>query len=204
MRTLPDKAFSLAIADPPYGIREAGGQTGGSGKLKGRVFNNGRIDRWDNAPSAEFFSELLRVSENAIIWGGNYFALPPTRCFVCWDKVQPWENFSQVEFAWTSFSGPALLFRYDNRTGGKIHPTQKPVELYAYLLQKFATTGGGNFRPDDGQPVVTHSGAQVGFRLRRMRARRRLLRPRLRTLRARMPRHQRGGERQTLPADTII
>lgn len=163
MRTLPDKAFSLAIADPPYGIREAGGQTGGSGKLKGRVFNNGRIDRWDNAPSAEFFSELLRVSENAIIWGGNYFALPPTRCFVCWDKVQPWENFSQVEFAWTSFSGPALLFRYDNRTGGKIHPTQKPVELYAYLLQKFATTGGVIFDPMMGSQSSRIAAHKLGF-----------------------------------------
>ena len=67
MRTLPDKAFALAIADPPYGIRDAGGQTGGSGKLKGRVFNNGYIDRWDKAPSREFFTELQRVCENVII-----------------------------------------------------------------------------------------------------------------------------------------
>lgn len=71
MRTLPDKAFTLAIADPPYGIRDAGGQTGGSGKLKGRVFNNGYIDRWDKAPSDEFFNELRRVARNVIIWGGQ-------------------------------------------------------------------------------------------------------------------------------------
>ena len=81
------------------------------------------------------------MSKNQIIWGGNYFDLPPTRCFVCWDKVQPWENFSQVEFAWTSFDYPAKLFRFDNRTGDKIHPTQKPVELYAYLLKTFAKKG---------------------------------------------------------------
>ena len=147
MRTLPDNYFQLAIADPPYGIRDAGGQTGGSGKLKGRVFNNGYIDRWDKAPSKDFFNELQRVSENVIIWGGNYFDLPPTRCFICWDKVQPWENFSQVEYAWTSFESPAQLFRFDNRTGDKIHPTQKPVELYAYLLKKYANEGDRIFDP---------------------------------------------------------
>ena len=147
MRTLPDGAFQLAIADPPYGIRDAGGQTGGSGKLKGRVFNNGRIDRWDKAPSQEFFTELRRVSRHVIIWGGNYFPLPPSRCFICWDKVQPWENFSQVEMAWTDFDGPAQLFRYDNRTGDKIHPTQKPVALYAWLMRKYAVAGGVIFDP---------------------------------------------------------
>ena len=147
MRSLPDKCFQLAIADPPYGIRDAGGQTGGMGKLKNRIFTNGKIDRWDKAPSEEFFAELERVSVNRIIWGGNYFPLPPSRCFICWDKVQPWENFSQVEFAWTSFDGPAKLYRYDNRTGDKIHPVQKPIDLYAYLLQWFAKEGDRIFDP---------------------------------------------------------
>ena len=147
MRTLPDKCFALAIADPPYGIRDSGGSTGGSGKLKGRVFNNGYIDSWDKAPAQAFFDELCRVSQNQIIWGGNYFNLPPSRCFICWDKVQPWVNFSQVEFAWTSFNGPAQLFRFDNRTGDKIHPTQKPVELYAYLLRKYAQENDTIFDP---------------------------------------------------------
>jgi site-specific DNA-methyltransferase (adenine-specific) len=106
------------------------------------VFNNGKIDRWDTAPAQAFFDELRRVSENQVIWGGNYFLLPPTRCFVCWDKMQPWPNFSQAEYAWTSFSSPSKMFRFDNRTGDKIHPTQKPVELYAFLLQQFAPAGG--------------------------------------------------------------
>ena len=163
MRTLPDKAFALAIADPPYGIRDAGGQTGGSGKLKGRVFNNGYIDRWDKAPSREFFTELQRVCENVIIWGGNYFDLPPTRCFICWDKVQPWENFSQVEYAWTSFESPAQLFRFDNRTGDKIHPTQKPVELYAYLLKKFAKPGDRIFDPMMGSQSSRIAAYKMGF-----------------------------------------
>ena len=163
MREQPDKSFALAIADPPYGIRDAGGQTGGSGKLKGRVFNNGYIDRWDKAPTAEFFSELRRVCENVIIWGGNYFDLPPTRCFICWDKVQPWENFSQVEFAWTSFDSPAQLFRFDNRTGDKIHPTQKPVELYAYLLRKYAKEGDRIFDPMMGSQSSRIAAYKLGF-----------------------------------------
>lgn len=150
MRGLPDNAFALAIADPPYGIRDAGGQTGGSGKLKGRVFNNGYIDRWDKAPDKAFFDELRRVAENVIIWGGNYFNLPPTRCIICWDKCQPWENFSQVEIAWTSFDYPAKLYKFDNRTNDKIHPTQKPVDLYAWVLKNFAPPPFTNLRPDDG------------------------------------------------------
>jgi site-specific DNA-methyltransferase (adenine-specific) len=140
MRTLPDKAFSLAIVDPPYGLDRK--STQGSGKLKKRVLNTADIaKRWDVAPSKEYFDELRRVSENQIIWGGNYFDLPPCRCFVCWDKMQPWPNFSQAEFAWTSFDKPAKVFRHTSRIKGKWHPTSKPVELYAFLLRTFAKEG---------------------------------------------------------------
>lgn len=141
LKRLPDNAFELAVVDPPYALREHGAATGGAGKLKGRMFNNGKIDHWDKAPTREYFDELFRVSKNQIIWGGNYFDLPPTRCFICWDKVQPWENFSQVEYAWTSFSYPSKLFRFDNRTGDKIHETQKPIELYAWVFRNFAKEG---------------------------------------------------------------
>jgi site-specific DNA-methyltransferase (adenine-specific) len=163
MRSLPDNAFALAIADPPYGIRDAGGATGGAGKLRGRVFNNGKIDRWDTAPAQAFFDELRRVSENQVIWGGNYFLLPPTRCFVCWDKMQPWPNFSQAEYAWTSFSSPSKMFRFDNRTGDKIHPTQKPVELYAFLLQQFAPAGGVIFDPMMGSQSSRIAAYKLGY-----------------------------------------
>lgn len=139
MRSLDDKAFDLAIVDPPYGLSPK--STQGSGKLKGRCLNRGNIQQWDVAPSEEYFDQLFRVSKNQIIWGGNYFDLPPTRCVICWDKMQPWENFSQIELAWTSFDKPAALYRFDNRTKDKIHPTQKPVELYAWLLRKFASEG---------------------------------------------------------------
>ena len=139
MRTLPDKAFQLAIVDPPYGLDRK--STQGAGKLKNRELNKADIARrWDTAPTEEYFNELRRVSENQIIWGGNYFDLGPCRCFVCWDKCQPWPNFSQAEFAWTSFDKPAKMFRFDNRCK-KIHPTQKPVELYGFLLNTFAKQG---------------------------------------------------------------
>lgn len=163
MRTLPDKYFALAIADPPYGLQEHGAQTGGMGKLKNRVFTNGCINIWDKSPDKVFFTELRRISKNVIVWGGNYFDLPPTRCFVCWDKVQPWENFSQVEYAWTSFSIPSKLFKFDNRTGKKIHPTQKPTELYGWLLQQFAKPGDIIFDPMMGSQSSRIAAYKMGF-----------------------------------------
>lgn len=161
MKEYPDKWFELAIVDPPYGIgadrfnNGAGlkdhskGSTAkrlnkGSGKLKNRMLNKSDCS-WDkHPPSKEYFDELFRISKNQIIWGGNYFDLPPTRGIAVWDKQQPWENFSQVEIAWTSFDTPAKIFRYCNAggaSGSKIHPTQKPVELYEWLLTKYAKDG---------------------------------------------------------------
>lgn len=117
MRSIPDKFFELAIVDPPYGLDKK--STHGRGKLKNRCLNRGNIQRWDIRPTKEYFDELFRVSKNQIIWGGNYFPLPPTRCFVCWDKQQVWENFSQCEFAWTSFNKPAKHVTISNRGGGR-------------------------------------------------------------------------------------
>ena len=145
MATLPDKAFELAIVDPPYGIEALTGRetNHGRGKLKHRAFNLGEVKfgQWDFPPTEEYFTELFRISENQIIWGGNYFNLPPTRGFTVWDKCQPWPNFSQVEFAWASFDCPSKLFKFDNRISGKIHPTQKPVALYQWLLKNYAKQG---------------------------------------------------------------
>jgi site-specific DNA-methyltransferase (adenine-specific) len=145
MKTFKDKQFSLAICDPPYEIADNPSRHGGSGagKFKNRVLNKSakKFKEWDKAPDKLYFDQLFRVSKNQIIWGGNYFDLPPTRGIICWDKIQPWENFSQIEYAWTSFKVPAKLYRYDNRTGNKIHPTQKPVQLYKWLLQNYAKEG---------------------------------------------------------------
>lgn len=137
MRTLPDKAFDLAIVDPPYGIgvNSSGrvGHYGGGGK------------KWDLAPPArEYFVELDRVSVCRVIWGGNYFSLGPTRCFLIWDKQQPEEvSFASCEYAWTNFDESAKTFylRPQNADNIRIHPTQKPVALYKWLLQNYAQPG---------------------------------------------------------------
>lgn len=113
-------------------------------------------------------SEYARTSSSG---GGNYFPLPPTRCIVCWDKEQPWENFSQVELAWTSFDMPAKMFRKGSRGGSvpdmrtveKIHPTQKPVELYAYLLRVFAKPGDRIFDPMMGSMSSRIAAYKMGF-----------------------------------------
>jgi len=128
---------------------------GGARKLKNRNLNTMNCD-WDYAkPTAEYFEQLFRISKNQIIWGGNYFDLPPTRGFIIWNKNQPWDNFSQAEFAWTSFDCPAKLFTFSNRGGAneekKIHPTQKPQFLYEYCLKYFA-------KPND-KIIDTHGGS---------------------------------------------
>jgi site-specific DNA-methyltransferase (adenine-specific) len=137
MKRFPDKYFELAIVDPPYGISIT--DSGRLGKY------NANTKRWDDCvPNEKYFNELFRVSKNQIIWGGNYFNLPPTRCFCIWDKQQP-ENvsFASCEFAWTSFNASAKTFYFSplRDNGGRIHPTQKPVKLYEWLLTRYATKG---------------------------------------------------------------
>ncbi len=138
MRGFPDKFFELAIVDPPYGIGDKfkGGKTG---KMN---FNEIVNKDWDKVPSDEYFAELQRVSKNQIIWGGNYFNLPPTRCFIVWDKIIS-EDFSlaMAELAWTSFDKLAKIYKLQVPKNGKIHPTQKPVKLYDWLLHNYAKPG---------------------------------------------------------------
>jgi len=149
MREMATDTYELAIVDPPYGMGEKawkGGQLKINGKVQSRAFfdNIKKGAEWDIAPDIEYFEQLRRVSKNQIIWGGNYF---PSiwqhggRCVIAWDKCQPWPNFSQIELAWTSYNKPAKLFKFDNRYSGKIHPTQKPVQLYQWLLDQFAKPG---------------------------------------------------------------
>ena len=149
LKQIPDKYFDLAVVDPPYGMPKD--STHGRGKLKNRILNNGGLEKWDIKPTDGYFLELFRASKNQVVWGGNYFPLPPTRCVVCWDKCQPWENFSQVELAWTSFNKPTSLYGFDNRTGDKIHPTQKPIALYEWILKNYA-------KPND-KILDTHLGS---------------------------------------------
>jgi site-specific DNA-methyltransferase (adenine-specific) len=145
MRGLPDKAFELAIVDPPYGLNMAKERPRKDGRFAGNVPRT-----WDEKiPDMEYFNELSRVSANQIIWGGNYFPLPPTQSFVFWYKRNPVDNFSDGELAWTSFSRPAKCFDYQYYGGiegntsaeKKIHISQKPVKLYEWLLTHYAKPG---------------------------------------------------------------
>lgn len=135
MAGLPDKAFDLAIVDPPYGIN-----INSSGRL-GHYGGKGK--RWDDAvPSAAYFAELRRVSDAQVVWGGNYFGLGPTRCFLIWDKQQPeGVSFASCEFAWTSFDASAKTFYQRPQGECRIHPTQKPVALYRWILLNYAKPG---------------------------------------------------------------
>jgi len=139
MKRTPDKFYDLAICDPPYGLPKDAVHS--RGKLKNRAMNSKNMS-WDIAPNQEYFDQLFRVSKNQIVWGANYFSMPPTRGIVIWDKDQPWENFSAFEYAWTSFSTTAKIFK-ERATAqtNKIHPTQKSVDLYKWCLSKFAKEG---------------------------------------------------------------
>lgn len=139
MRQMPDKCFDLAVCDPPYGLKRF--NHGGS------VINKygDKKGKWNNdKPCQEYFDELFRVSEKQIIFGANNFNLPPSEYFLIWDKVNP-ENFSfaQCEMAWTNCKVPAKIFRYNSQkeSSCRIHPTQKPVALYAWIFQRYAKPG---------------------------------------------------------------
>lgn len=140
MSRYPDNYFDLAIVDPPYGIN-AGKMTMGSGKHN---FSKGKD--WDSAiPSDNYFKELFRVSKNQIIWGGNYFELPLNNNWLIWDKLNPNLSFSEAELAWCSINKNIRIFkRYsamEDDDGKKQHPTQKPIDLYRWILNKYAKQG---------------------------------------------------------------
>lgn len=147
MARYPDNYFELAIVDPPYGINLANmnmgiGNTKKASKAKNRKW---KPKDWDNEiPKDEYFIELQRVSKNQIIWGGNYFNLGICNKFIIWDKEVPEGlSFSDCEYAWTSFSGANKIFRYSAylNKSEKFHPTQKPPQLYKWLLDKYAKQG---------------------------------------------------------------
>ena len=133
MKDIPDNYYDLAIVDPPYGI----------GMSSNPIRQSHKRKQWDESiPQKKYFEELFRISKNQIVWGGNYFIeyLRNTQNFIIWDKKQP-EQFSlaMCELAWTSFKSPAKIYRKSVlEEGNKIHPTQKPVKLYEWILKNYA------------------------------------------------------------------
>lgn len=138
MKKFADKEFDLAIVDPPYGLGKRTTDGGGTNSQI-KFMDDIRRTNWDDkTPDKEYWEQLFRVSKNQIVWGGNYFDLPPTRTIICWDKVVMIPTMSQIEIAWTSFDSPARLVKINNTDKNRFHPTQKPIELYEYLLKNYA------------------------------------------------------------------
>ena len=143
MARYPDKHFDLAIVDPPYGI-DAGNMQMGKGLNKKWI----KGKNWDKeTPTDEYFKQLFRVSKNQIVWGGNFFNLPKTGGWIYWNKMKGKDvSFSDGELAWTNFltNIKQIDCRYDGFIGAdtnRIHPTQKPVALYKWILDKYAKQG---------------------------------------------------------------
>jgi site-specific DNA-methyltransferase (adenine-specific) len=158
MARYEDNYFDLAIVDPPYGI----------GISSNPVRQQHDKKKWDdNIPNTDYFSELFRVSKNQIIWGGNYFDLPPTQGFFIWDKKQPHDfSLAMCEYAWSSIQKPAKMWSLSVlKERGKIHPTQKPVELYEWLLINNAKEGDKILDTHLGSGSIAIACHNLGFEL---------------------------------------
>jgi site-specific DNA-methyltransferase (adenine-specific) len=155
MKGCEDNAFDLAIVDPPYGIGMAGGKIGGDNlavNIDYKLFHGRDLD----PPDSEYFAQLMRVSKNQIMWGANHYIanintlLANSPCWIVWDKQNGEKNFADCELAWTSFKTAVrkFNFRWAGMLQGnmknkeyRIHPTQKPVKLYDWLLSNYAKPG---------------------------------------------------------------
>lgn len=178
LATLPDKSIDLVLTAPPYGM-------GGNAQMDGRFGNkNSRFEKyrqmaggghwkygnemtvWDEAPPPEIFTELFRVSQSQIIWGGNYFDLPPTRCFNVWRKLTISEHFTMAmcEYCWTSFDTNAKWFEFAPQDKERFHPTQKPVALISRQLEEYAEPGMTVLDPFAGSGTTAIAAIRQGCR----------------------------------------
>lgn len=143
MRTFKDKQFDLVLCDPPYGIGASSKKfINGTSKTKKDYYEDG--EGWDTAiPSKEYFDEIFRISKNQVIWGGNYFIeyLYNTRCFLVLDKTIHGNSYADCEMAWTSFDKVARIKAFNiavTTADGRVHPTQKPLELFRWILENYS------------------------------------------------------------------
>lgn len=158
MKTLPDKCIDLVLTDPPYGLNS---------KMKGGTWGINTIYKemliWDNVISKEFFDEMFRISKNQIIWGGNYYTMPPSRCWLAWIKKERMDTLADFELAWTSFD--KLAKSYDERRnpdGKRQHPTQKPLSLIKWCLEKYSQPNQVIFDPFLGSGTTAVACKQMG------------------------------------------
>ena len=169
MKQFPDKYFELAIVDPPYGIERFKNVTTTPSSKDVHAKRFQRMETVNNdKPTDEYWSELFRVSKNQIVWGANNFELPPSEYFLCWNKEQAMPNFATLEYAWVSMGlkKPAKVFRYSihkhNHTD-KIHPTQKPIALYKWLLKNYAKPNDKIFDSHVGSGSIRIACHDMGF-----------------------------------------
>jgi len=173
MKKLPDDYFDLIITDPPYGIKRNKLNMGkGGGVAKHIDYGDYKWD--DEIPSSAHFFEMLRISKNQIIFGGNYMTeyLPPSSCWIVWDKDNGNTDFADCELAWCSFDTAVRKFKYkwsgmlqENMSWKekRLHPTQKPVALGRWILEKFANKGDRIFDPFAGSGSFLVACKQLRF-----------------------------------------
>ena len=147
MKQYPDKYFDLAVVDPPYGLN--GWHDKGNNRKRQSAKEGSKRKVWDKIPDVDYFSELKRISENQIIWGGNYFLDYLGKCIspVIWDKINGTTHFADGEFAWTSYKTGTLRIYKKHLSStevntNRVHPTQKPVKLYSWIYDKYLPNGG--------------------------------------------------------------
>ena len=174
LKNTPDNYYDLAIVDPPYGIIEKSNR---KNIAKGQSAKRTKYDQslWDfEKPSEDYFNELFRVSKNQIIWGFNYFIeyLKSTRSVIVWDKHMKESNFADCEMAWTSFNSSAKIFDFawngmiqgDMKNKEKrIHPTQKPIKLYEWILMNYAKKGDRILDTHLGSESIAIACNRLGF-----------------------------------------
>lgn len=174
MKTKPNKYYDLAIVDPPYGIDITGQFENANKEGSKSMFKQtkGIVNKkWDkNVPTAEYFEQLKRVSKDQIIWGGNYFLehLGNTKCMLIWDKMNGTNNMADAEIAWTSLDNAVRMFRlhhFSKSYEPKIHLTQKPKQLYRWILLNFATKGMKILDTHGGSFTIARACDDEGFEL---------------------------------------
>jgi site-specific DNA-methyltransferase (adenine-specific) len=177
MKQYPDKYFELACVDPPYGIGEDGSRNASRGKLAIAKDYKPFSGNDKEAPPPEYFKELTRVSKNQIIWGANHFIsrIPfDSSCWIVWDKVTGESDFADSELAWTSFDTAVRNFRFQwsgmlqgnmKNKESRIHPTQKPVALYKWLLSRYAKPGDRILDTHGGSGSICIACHDLGFDL---------------------------------------
>jgi len=161
MKTKPDNYYDLAIVDPPYGIDINNSGTHFKEKYE--------VKCWDkNTPTTKYFKELKRVSKNQIIWGGNYFLdrLGNCKCYIVWDKkIAEDMSFAMCEMAWTSFKNGAKIYKKTAMQQDRIHPTQKPIDLYRWTLKRYAEKGMKILDTHGGSMTIARACDKEGFDL---------------------------------------